>query len=46
MGADRSSRWAPASRSTITLNPENIVLSGMRSPIVPVATNASYELDV
>ena len=42
MGAARSSRWAPASRSTITPRPRNMVLIGMSKPIVPVATNASY----
>src|SRR5919204_2981097 len=42
IGAARSSRWAPLSRSTITLRPEKRVLSGIRRPIVPVATNDSY----
>ena len=41
IGAARSSRCAPDSRSTITLSPENIVLSGIRRPIVPVATKDS-----
>jgi hypothetical protein len=41
IGAARSSRCAPLSRSTITLSPENIVLSGISSPSVPTATNDS-----
>ena len=40
-GAASSSRCAPCSRSTITLSPENIMLSGISSPTVPIATNAS-----
>src|SRR5437763_9597848 len=40
-GAASSSRCAPAARSTITLNPANIVLSGTSSPIVPTAMNDS-----
>ena len=42
IGAVRSSRCAPDSRSTSTPMPANIVLSGISSPIVPVATKASY----
>ena len=41
IGAASNSRWAPLSRSTITPMPPNIVLSGISSPIVPVATKAS-----
>ena len=41
IGAASSSRWAPLSRSTITPSPANMVLSGIRRPIVPVATKAS-----
>ena len=39
-GAASSSRWAPLSRSTITLSPANVVASGTSSPTVPTATNA------
>src|SRR5947199_2636521 len=42
IGAARSSRWAPLSRSTITPRPATIVFSGISRPTVPVATNASY----
>ena len=38
---DRSSRWAPLTRSTITPRPENIVFNGISRPTVPIATNDS-----
>lgn len=38
IGAASSSRWAPFSRSLITPIPANIVLSGISSTSVPIAT--------
>jgi len=40
IGAASSSRWAPLSRSTITLRPANAAVSGTRSPTVPTETKA------
>jgi hypothetical protein len=41
MGAARSSRRAPLSRSTMTPIPENMVFSGMSRPMVAMATKAA-----
>src|SRR3954447_14872317 len=40
IGAARSSRWAPLSRSTITLSPANTAVNGTSSPTVPTDTYA------